>query len=125
MSEKPRVFDARLHILDRQILDASGTPVATVDDLELTDVVLGEPLTGREPAPTISNLLSGSVLATRIFGGRPPSSRWYRVGWHLIHAIDETVDLTVEGDTLDVTWVERWVRDHIVGKIPGGKHDPE
>lgn len=125
MTNSKRVFDARLHILDRQILDASGAPVAIVDDLELTDVALGEPLTGREPAPEISNLLSGTVLLTRIFGGRPPPSRWHRISWKLVHSIEVTIDLTVEGDTLDVTWVERWLRDKVISKIPGGDHDPE
>ena len=33
-----RVLDARLHLLDRQVLDRDGVPVSTVDDLELEEV---------------------------------------------------------------------------------------
>jgi hypothetical protein len=33
--------------------------------------------------------------------------------------------LNVHGSELDVLWPERWVRQHIIGRIPGGKHDPE
>ncbi|HWU47841.1 MAG TPA: hypothetical protein VN133_13885 [Humibacter sp.] len=115
-----RVIDARLHLLDRQVLDRNGIPISTVADLELTDVPFEQELTGSEPAPVIVNLLSGPVLATRVFGGRPPSSRWYRIPWNAITEIGVAVDLAVEGDTLDVTWVERWIRDRVIGRIPGG-----
>lgn len=115
-----RVIDARLHLLDRQVLDRNGTPVSTVADLELTDVPFEQDLTGTEPAPVIVNLLSGPVLATRVFGGRPPSSRWYRIPWNAITEIGVAVELAVDGDTLDVTWVERWIRDRVIARIPGG-----
>ena len=32
------LLDARLHLLDRQLLDAEGDPVGIVDDLELDGV---------------------------------------------------------------------------------------
>lgn len=124
MTAPKGVFDARLHLLDRQILDRDGKSVSTVADLELTDVPYRTPLTGREETPVITNLLSGPVLATRIFGGRPPSSRWYRIPWSAISAIGVAIELTVERDSLDVSWVERWIRDRIISRIPGGKHDP-
>ena len=37
-------LDAQLHLLDRQVLDVAGVPVAVVDDLELSDVAIGEDL---------------------------------------------------------------------------------
>ena len=36
-----RVLDAHLHLLDRQVLDRDGTPVTTVDDVELDGIELG------------------------------------------------------------------------------------
>ncbi|MGO7983259.1 hypothetical protein ACC691_35990, partial [Rhizobium johnstonii] len=72
-----------------------------------------------------TNLLSGSALATRIFGGRPPASRLHRIPWSDVSDVDIVVSLGVDGETLDVTWVERWMRDHVIARIPGGRHDPE
>jgi hypothetical protein len=120
-----RILDAQLHLLDRQVLDRSGVPITAVDDLELSDVPMGVDLPEGTAAPVIEHLLSGSVLGTRIFGGRPPESRWHRIPWWALTSIGVTLHLDVAGDELDVTWPERWVRDHIIGRIPGGLHDPE
>lgn len=120
-----RVFDAQLHLLDRQVLDADGVPVTAVDDLELSDVPFDADLARGAPAPVIVSLLSGPVLGTRIFGGRPPASRRHRIPWSAIAELGIVVSLNAKGDDLDVTWPERWVRDHIIARIPGGRHDPE
>jgi hypothetical protein len=120
-----RVFDAQLHLLDRQVLDVDGVPVTAVDDLELSDVPFDTDLPRGGTAPVIESLLSGPVLGTRIFGGRPPASRWHRIPWSSIADLGIVVSLSEKGDDLDVTWPERWVRDHIIARIPGGRHDPE
>ncbi len=120
-----RLLDAQSHLLDRQVLDVDGVPLTAVDDLELSDVPLGTELDPGTPAPVVENLLSGPVLGTRIFGGRPPSSRWHRIPWSSITELGTAIRLEEHGDTLDVTWPERWVREHIIGRIPGGRHDPE
>ena len=70
-----RWIDAHLHLLDRQIHDAHGLPIAVVDDLELSDVPVGEDIPPDTALPVITALLSGPVLGARIFGGRPPRSR--------------------------------------------------
>jgi hypothetical protein len=121
-----RTVDAQLHLLDRQVLDEDGVPVAVVDDLELSDLPDPEGKIERgTPAPVITALLSGPVLATRIFGGRPPSSRLHRIPWRFVKDVETVLRLTIKGDTLDVTWVERWLRDKIIARIPGGHHDPQ
>ena len=117
------VLDARLHLLDRQVLDVDGVPVCTVDDLEVHGVD-GSDLPDGTQAAVVTSLLSGAVLATRVFGGRPPSSRWHRIRWTHVADVGTTVALGVRGDTLDVTWTERWVRDRVIGRLPGGRHDP-
>lgn len=119
-----QVIDAALHLLDRQVLDRDGTPITTVDDLELTDVPLGEPIDNDLPAPVVTDILTGPVLATRIFGGRPPSSRWERIPWRLVAEVGIVVRLGSVGTGLDAAWTERWVRDRIIRRIPGGRHDP-
>jgi len=118
-----RVLDARLHLLDRQILDVDGTPVCTVDDLEVHGLDGSDLPDGTQQA-VITSLLSGAVLATRIFGGRPPSSRWHRIRWTHVSDVGTTLRLGVRSEELDVTWQERWVRDHVIRRIPGGSHDP-
>jgi hypothetical protein len=117
------VLDARLHLLDRQVLDVDGVPVCTVDDLEVHGVD-GADLPDGSQTAVVTSLLSGAVLATRIFGGRPPSSRWRRIRWSHVADVGTTVHLGVHGSELDVTWTERWVRDHIIARIPGGSRDP-
>jgi sporulation protein YlmC with PRC-barrel domain len=119
-----RTLDAQLHLLDRQVLDNDGVPVTTLDDLELsapeTETVI-EPGT---PAPVITALLTGPVLGTRIFGGRPPSSRLIRIPWKDVSDVGVVIRLGVSGENLESTWVERWIRDKIIARIPGGRHDP-
>jgi sporulation protein YlmC with PRC-barrel domain len=119
-----RVLDARLHLLDRQVLDVDGVPVTTVDDLEV------EPMDGSATDPPgqrttrLTAILTGPVLATRVFGGRPPRSRWVRIPWALVTDVGTALRLGSPGAALDATWTERWVRDHVIARIPGGRHDP-
>ena len=120
-----QVLDAHLHVLDRQVLDRDGVPVTTADDLELDGIELGRPIEPGAPPPFVSAILTGPDLATRIFGGRPPVSRRIVIPWRLVTDVGTTIRLRVSGDSLDATWVERWVSDHIIGRIPGGRHDPE
>ena len=120
-----RYLDAEFQILDRQLIDSDGVPVVAVDDLEVSEVPWNADLPRGTEAPIIENLLSGPVLGTRIFGGRPPSSRLERIPWHDVREVGTAVRLGVRGDSLDTTWVERWVRDKVIGRIPGGRHDPE
>ncbi|HEV7624298.1 MAG TPA: hypothetical protein VGO26_09185 [Amnibacterium sp.] len=118
-----RVLDARLHLLDRQVLDLEGQPVTTVDDLELADLQHGERREA-EP-PTISALISGPILTTRLFGGRTPRTRLHRIAWDQVTEIDIVLTLGVPGDALEVTWFERWLAEHVIGRIPGGRHAPD
>jgi hypothetical protein len=120
-----RWLDAQLHLLDRQILDVYGVPVAVVDDLELSQVPVGEEIPIGTPPPVITALLSGAALATRIFGGRPPESRMQRTPWVAVVEVGVVIKLGVGRDTRDLAWTEQWVRDHIIGRIPGGRHVPE
>lgn len=120
-----RRMDVRLHLLDRQMCDVEGRTIGVVDDVELSDVPFDEPLDPAAAVPTITNLLTGPVLGTRIFGGRPPESRWHRIAWEDVTNVDVAVDVGVDGEELSLMWVERWMRDHIVARIPGGRDDPQ
>ena len=124
-NEVARWLDAQLHLLDRQVLDVDGVPMAVVDDLELSEAPVGEEIPIGTPPPVITALLSGPVLGTRIFGGRPPDSRMERTPWAAVADVGVVIKLAVRQETSDVAWTERWVRDHIIGRIPGARHIPE
>lgn len=118
-----RIVDARLHLLSRQVLDVDGEPVSTVDDLELAgpdghDVVAGQEV-------HVAAILGGPVLATRLFGGKVPRSRMTSIAWDDVGHLGTALELTVSSDALDADWVEHWVRERLIGRIPGGRHDPE
>jgi hypothetical protein len=123
--QSPRYLDAHLHLLDRQVLDVHGVPIAVVDDLELSEIPAGQEIPPDTSPPVITALLSGPTLATRIFGGRPPESRMVRTPWVAIREIGVVIKLSVGRDTQDLFWTERWVRDHVIGRIPGGRHTPK
>ena len=125
-ASKMLLFDAELSLLDRQVLDVDDVPVVVVSEVELSDVVeLGEAIPEGTRAPRITALLSGPILATRIFGGKPPRSRLHMIPWSDVSRIGIVISIGVKGETLDVTWSERWVSQHIISRIPGGKNDPE
>ncbi|MBY4226987.1 hypothetical protein HQO39_08105 [Rhodococcus fascians] len=117
-------LDARLHLLDRQVLDRDGVSAATVDDLELVGIDPG-PIDQGAPPPRISAICSGTTLATRIFGGRAPSTHLGRIEWVDVANVSVTIELSTSRDEQDCDWQERWVRNHIIGRIPGGRHAPE
>jgi len=119
-----RVLDAGLDLLDRQILDPDGVPVSTVDDLELTTPDDPAHLDPEHP-PVISALLTGPILLTRVFGGRLPDSRFIRIPWKVVTDPGVVLSVGVHADSLDASWTERWMRDHVIARIPGGRHDPE
>jgi sporulation protein YlmC with PRC-barrel domain len=119
-----RILDAGLDLLDRQILDPDGVPVTTVDDLEFTSPDDPSRLDPEHP-PLLDALLTGPILATRIFGGRLPDSRFIRIPWKVVADVGTVVKVGVAADSLDASWTERWMRDHVIARIPGGRHDPE
>ena len=112
------LLDARLHLLDRQLLDADGEPVGIVDDLELTDNTADQPPTG----PRVTAILTGQVLFTRVFGGQPPRSHLSTVSWRSVAKIGTSIHLHSGAEPTDGQWVEHWLRHHVIGRIPGGRH---
>jgi hypothetical protein len=125
MPHRGRLLDARLHLLDRQLLDDDDDPVGIVDDLEVTDFDVDTDIASGTEAPQVTGLLSGHVIATRIFGGEPPRSRLQEIPWTLVHAVGTVVKLKPTDMIFDVGWVERWLRYRIIQHFPGGRHAAE
>lgn len=117
-----RLLDARLYLLDHQIVNDDGEPVGTVDDLELSSVPVHTDIAPDTPAPTVTALVTGAVLLTRIFGGHPPRSRMQFIPFDLVHRIGTAIELRANNRKFESQWFEHWLRDRIVERIPGGKH---
>jgi sporulation protein YlmC with PRC-barrel domain len=115
-----------LQLLDRQILDDRGRPVAKVDDIEL----------GLDPAdelPTVTALLCGPAALGGRFG-RPLGGflqgfrRLMRgadgdeplaVSMNLVVEIGPALKLDTNRESLPVTEVEEFLGQHVIGHIPG------
>jgi hypothetical protein len=96
-----------------------------VDDLEL-ELREGEP-------PEVVSILAGPGALARRLGGRlgtwmasahdllkdPERRGPARISFGVVARIGSQVDLTLGREDLDTFEFERWVRDHIIGKIPG------
>ncbi|OUC79997.1 hypothetical protein [Gordonia lacunae] len=104
-------IDLRLHLLDRQIHDRDGVPLGVVDDVEIEMPDNGP--------PRVSALLTGRALFYRLIGGGPHVSELDRISIDRVRSIDVRVVIDDRQEDLELAWPERWVRDHIVGRIPG------
>lgn len=112
-----QLLDANIHLLDRSILDTDEMPTSVVDDVEI-DVRDGS-------RPVIASLILGSGIVSRFYGSHPPDQQRYRVPWHHVASIGSAVRLSIPRSEVDIVWFERWLRTKVVGRIPGGRHDPE
>jgi hypothetical protein len=127
--EPGRVLFADLHLLDRQLVDRDERLCGKIDDLELTEtsdgglfvsaIVTGPgALWRRLHRRTLGDWVRSLVP---ILGpgdgdaGRIPFGRVIDVGDH--------VSLAVDRSELATDFGERWVREHVISKIPGSRHD--
>ncbi|MGV0800898.1 hypothetical protein ABQF26_28290, partial [Mycolicibacterium elephantis] len=60
---RARALDARLQLLDRQLVDDDDDPIGIVDDLELTGLDLDQDIPQGSEPPRVTALLSGKVVA--------------------------------------------------------------
>src|SRR5512135_610794 len=125
----PERLDVLLELLDRQLVDGDGRLAGKVDDLELRVPDDGGP-------PVVTAILCGpQALGPRI-GGR--LGRWTtavarrlhpdtspapaRIDFSQVAQIDTRVVLTTPAQTLANQRLETWVREKLVGRIPGAGH---
>jgi hypothetical protein len=127
-----RTIDAGLRLLDRQLVDKDGKLAGKVDDLELTGDGDAGPLyvTAILAGPgALAGRLGGRLggwlagLSERLRGG--DSDRPARVWFGVVKEVGSAVQLSVAKQELETDAVEAWVRDHLIGKLPGAEHAPE
>ncbi|HYT26955.1 MAG TPA: hypothetical protein VEP73_10780 [Actinomycetota bacterium] len=128
-----RTIDAGLRLLDRQLVDKDGRLAGKVDDLEFTTA------DGDGAPPYLTAILAGpGALAGRL-GGRVggwlaglserlrgsdrdrPASIWFGA----VKEIGSAVELSVARQEVETNVVESWVREHVIGKLPGADHAAE
>ena len=123
-----RMYDAVLHLLDRQIRDPDDLLVAKVDDLELTRRDDGRWV--------VAAVLTGpGALGPRLHGRL---GEWVGAVWRRLHpdhdpapgripmsdvvGIDSAVTVGRRRDSLQVDGLEVWVREHVIDRLPGSSH---
>jgi hypothetical protein len=123
---------AGLRLLDRQLVDRRGRLAGKVDDVELersaaTGLVF------------VVALVSGpGGLSGRL--GRTRLSRWLRRAYPCVASTDgdptviplryiadigNHITISLDHEQVGTASTERWVRDHIIGHIPGSGHAAE
>jgi hypothetical protein len=126
-----RVYHATLDLLDRQLRDRDGRLCGKVDDLEIersadtgelfvTAIVCGPGmLLQRTGHRRLGRWLQRTAHLASVPG---PSTDPAVVPIELAHGIGAVIDVAVTADDLATAGSERWVRDHIIGHIPGNRH---
>jgi len=120
-------LDAGLALLDRELLDVDGRPVGKVDDVRFAEDPDGGP-------PRLEALLVGPQALGPHVGGRVGA--WMaaiarRVSGHdgplaipveQVAEVDASVHLHLPVRHLDrVRDLEHWLRDHLIGRLPGAR----
>jgi sporulation protein YlmC with PRC-barrel domain len=117
------------HLLDRQIIDRDGEDVGKVDDVEFDIDDTG--------TMTVTALLVGPIALGPRFGGRPgeivtgiaarlhppPGTDPLRIPYDLVASVGAAITLSVHRDMLVEPQLESWLRDHVIGRIPGNEVD--
>ena len=130
-AQVPSMLDAGFALLDRQILDSRGEPVAKVDDLEIAYDTLGRPyviamLCGPGASgPRLRNRLGRWVVALwrRLHPAVDPDPA--RIPMYVVARVDSAVHLSVEADATAVRALHDWALEHIILRIPGARHGAE
>jgi sporulation protein YlmC with PRC-barrel domain len=107
-------------VLDQQLIDADGREMGKVDGIVLE-------LRDNQPARVAALVVGGTTLLWRIHGGL---ARWVerrlggtghvaRIPWQQVVKIGVDVKVDLDAEQSPALHWERWVRDHIIGRIPG------
>jgi hypothetical protein len=113
-------------VLDAQLLDRQKRKIGRVDALML-DVEEGAP-------PRVATILVGGPVRAERIGrwmiwlaralralGRVRREGVSRIPFGAVRRIADTIDVDVDGDSLDAGHVEAWLADHVVCRLPGAR----
>jgi sporulation protein YlmC with PRC-barrel domain len=111
------------HLLDRQVMDRDGLLVGKVDDLELSDedpprvvaLLLGPQALGERMGGWLGRFLADAARRLRGPGDPDP----IRVPYDQVAEINTAVHLRIRRELLPEPALEVWLREHVIGRIPG------
>ena len=116
-------------VLDRQITDVAGRKSGRVDGLVIhvkegqqprVDYIdVGTTVVARR----ISVRLAGwyELLRAKFIKNPAPP---FQIPWRSVTKISRTgVETSIDSSQSDVFRLERWLRDHVIGPIPGSEHE--
>jgi len=111
-------------VIDAQLVDRHQEKIGRVDEL-LLELEEGKP-------PRVVTIVTGGAARARrvgrwmlachravhaLFGQR--EERESRIPFDAVRSIADTIQLHVEGDSLDSMHLERWLATHVICRIPG------
>ena len=111
-------------LLDSQLVDRRGEKLGRVDGIVLEQRD-GEP-------PRVAQLLVGGVVLAervgprttklaravrRLWGGGSPTPT--RIPFAVVRRIGTEIDVDIDGRRADALRWERWLREHVICRIPG------
>lgn len=125
----PAIADAVLYIslrlLDRRVVDADGEPLGRVDDLafepdgdrppRLASILMGPEALGARLGGVFGRIVSG---AARL---RPDGATAPEIAIADLDTVDIEVRVDAHRHDLPFPRSEGWVRDHVIGRIPGAE----
>ncbi|GAB1510940.1 hypothetical protein [Actinophytocola sp. KF-1] len=115
------------HLLDRQIVDPKGAQVGKVDDVELgvdeegrlvvTALLVGQLALGRRIGGVFGRWLAGVATRLRPESEPPP----LRIAYDHVVEVDSAITIDVHRELLATPPLEDWLRDNLIGRIPGAR----
>jgi sporulation protein YlmC with PRC-barrel domain len=116
------------HLLDRQIVDPSGAKIGKVDDVEfevddqgrirIAALLVGLHVLGTRMSGPVGRWLA--AVATRLHPqGRPEP---LRVPFEHVTKVGSEVIIGLRPELFEPPPLEKWLRDKVIGRIPGA-HD--
>ncbi|MFP3557256.1 hypothetical protein SB861_42165 [Paraburkholderia sp. SIMBA_049] len=121
------MMDLVRDVLDKQVVDRHGRKMGRVDGL-VAELRPGRP-------PELIAIEIGSVAMARRIGER--TARWvarlatkiggaryaqpYRIPWSSIRRIDIDIEVDVDAPGTPFDDWQRWLREHVVQRIPGAR----
>lgn len=121
------LYDLGHHVLDRRVVDRNGRELGRVDDLELstddpprvTAILLGPEALGRRLGGVLGTFVAG-FARLRPHGASPP-----RISWQHVTDVGSEIATDLDADDLDFPRSERWLREHVVDRLPGASRSSE
>jgi sporulation protein YlmC with PRC-barrel domain len=125
-----RVYDAYLHLLDRQVIDPDGEMICKVDDVELeiaddgtayvTALLTGPAALGPRIGGQVGRAMVAVQRRLHYAGGAGPG----RIPIHLVTEIGSAITVSRRPTDLPIRGFEDWVRDNVISRIPGASDAP-